>query len=74
MHELCLVINNKITSRKKDGFTFNYSTEQRRIYITNPFENEGIFLNENLSQVHGFKGHIIIAKNFSGKVHAIYAD
>ena len=49
MHELCRVINNKITSRKKDGFTFNYSTEQRRIYITNPFENEGIFLNENLS-------------------------
>ena len=29
----------------------SHSTEQRRIYITNPFENKGIFLNEDLRNV-----------------------
>jgi len=74
MHELCRVINKKIASRKKGGFTFNYSTEQRRIYITNPFENERIFLNENLREVLGFKKRIIKTENFSGSDHVIYAD
>jgi hypothetical protein len=54
--------------------TFDYSTEQRRIYITNPFENERIFLNENLREVLGFKNRIIKTENFSGSDHVIYAD
>ena len=73
IHELCWFINKKAASQKKGGFTFNYSTEQRKIYITNPFENERIFLNEELREVLGFKDRIIIATSFSGNDHVIYA-
>ena len=59
---------------KKGGFTFNYSTEQRRIYTTNPFEIERNLVNEDLREVLGFKDRIIKAKDFSGKHHAIEAD
>jgi hypothetical protein len=61
MHEPCRVINKKIPSRKKDGFTFNYSKEQRRIYITNSFENKRNLISENLLEVLGFKDLIIKA-------------
>jgi len=37
----------------------HYSTEQRRSYITNTFENDRIFLNEDLREVLGFKDRII---------------
>ena len=64
----------KITSRKKGGFKFNYSTEQRRIYITNLFENKRTFLNEHLCEAPSFKDHNIKAKNLSGKDQVIYTD
>ena len=40
----------KFASRKKGGFTFKVSTELRRIYFTNPFEND--LSDEYLSEVH----------------------
>ena len=48
---------------KKISFMFNYSTEQMRYYIANPFDKEKIFLNEDSPKVFGFKDHIIKTKN-----------
>jgi len=43
------VLNKKrISARKNGGFAFNYSLEQERIYISLPFENEIIHLNDNI--------------------------
>jgi len=59
----------KISNKKEGGFTFNYSTEQRRIYIKNPFENEIIFINEDLYEILGFKNLIIKAENLLAQLY-----
>jgi hypothetical protein len=72
MHELCRAIKN--SAHKNGAFRLNYSMEQRRIYITNTFEKERSFLNENLSEVLSFNNRIIKTENFSGNDYVIYAD
>ena len=74
---LCRAINRRSYAGRNGVFQINYSIEQGKVYVSSTIDSEKVILNDNLSDVLGFKHNIIngrCAGTTSGMDHIVFTD